>query len=877
MTINYKYLTFISLTLIVPTLLYLWGWGSIPLLFRAVPDSCIAIVQTNNIERAYQKLQKSAYYSNWQQYDAVSKLQNGFDFVDSLFLADNHRPQKLLASLHLINAYNYDYLLVMPTEQLKKPLPQIVSQLRKKGFVASSRVFRGTTIYDICSGDKKLCFAITTCNGLALASFSSSLVDEAVSQYNSWQWWGNVGKKVMVHNTSADATLFLNLDNAPLLSSVFLKTTYYSLLETLKELSNWAQLDMWFNEQEVQLKGTTNLNNSGLMLANVVKQSPESAFAAIPYLPLNTAFLLYYNAKGGTHTVGRQSSGFSKQFGKSALWWMGNEWAYGFTEPGSENTKRESYMVLQITDTTAAAKLLQSLTPENATKQANTKYQKYTLHYADTHLLAEHLFGESLSKHFTASYYTIINNFVLIGGSAEHLQVLIEKHLAKQTLTKADLQTGNSLGNAILYINQKLMNEWLRGVSGAKFNEDLGSRLAAAQNLHPLVVQFDKDPNGVATQCNLQYGKDHTDKSTQSKLTLLWNTQLDAPPATTPQLVKNAQTGDKEIVVVDKNNTLYLISNTGEVLWKRKFDKPILSKIYQIDYYGDKSLFYLLNTADNIYLIDHNGEELKEFTKRLSIPATAGLSCLKLANEDNYYFFVPCGVKGLYGYEYSGKPLPGWTPRQWLGNLTQPLKYIQYRDKDAIVAINDQGNLYLLDRRGKALHTLELKSPAISPPQIDLRKGEPKILLTTADSKTHLVNINGEGWGSGLVSLSKTADFTTANVISDLDEESIFLSHNKVFVYGFDSKLYEYRFADKIIPTDVFGVKLVNKAREKIGVFCRSNQQVYLLDEYAKFNPNFPLAASTPFMVTNLVSENEDVLLMGGTSNNVLAYKLVSN
>ena len=140
------------------------------------------------------------------------------------------------------------------------------------------------------------------------------------------------------------------------------------------------------------------------------------------------------------------------------------------------------------TDTTAAAKLLQSLTPENATKQANTKYQKYTLHYADTHLLAEHLFGESLSKHFTASYYTIINNFVLIGGSAEHLQVLIEKHLAKQTLTKADLQTGNSLGNAILYINQKLMNEWLRGVSGAKFNEDLGSRLAAAQNLHPLVV-----------------------------------------------------------------------------------------------------------------------------------------------------------------------------------------------------------------------------------------------------------------------------------------------------------------------------------------------------------------------------------------------------
>ena len=98
-----------------------------------------------------------------------------------------------------------------------------------------------------------------------------------------------------------------------------------------------------------------------------------------------------------------------------------------------------------------------------------------------------------------------------------------------------------------------------------------------------------------------------------------------------------------------------------------------------------------------------------------------------------------------------------------------------------------------------------------------------------------------------------------------------------MFVYGFDSKLYEYRFADKVIPTDVFGVKLVNKAREKIGVFCRPNQQVYLLDEYAKFNPNFPLAASTPFMVTNLVSENEDVLLMGGTSNNVLAYKLVSN
>lgn len=826
------------------------------------------------MERAYKKLQSSAYYANWQQYDAVSKLQNGFDFIDSLFLVNNNQPKKLLASLHLVDAYNYDYLLVMPSEQLQKPLTQIVAWLSDKGFSSKSRVFRSSTIYDICSADKKTCFTITTCDGLILASFSASLVDEAVNQYHSWQWWSNVGKKVTVHNPNADATLFLNLENAPLLSSVFLKTNYYSLFETVKELSNWTQLDMWFEKEEVQLSGATKLNDNNLMLANVVKQSSEGEFSAIPYLPLNTAFLLYYHAKGGTYAIGRQSSGFTKQYGKNALWWMGNEWAYGFTEPGSENTKRESYMVLQTTDTTAAVNLLQSLSNENTNKQPNIKYQKYTLHTADTHLLAEHLFGKNLSNYFTTSHYAIVNNFVLISGSVEHLQVLIEKHLAKQTLSKADLQTTTKAGNAILYINQKLLGEWFRGVSGTKFSKQLDSRLAAAQNLQPLAVQFDKASNGIATQCNLQYGKGSTPQSTQSKLTLLWNTRLDAAPATAPQLVKNAQTGDKEIVIIDKNNTLYLISNTGEVLWKRKFDKPILSKIYQIDYYGDKSLFYLLNTANNIYLIDHNGEELKEFTKRLSIPATAGLSCLKLANERNYYFFVPCGVKGLYGYEASGKPLPGWTPRQWLGNITQPLKYIQYRDKDAIVAINDQGELYLLDRRAKTLHKSELKSPAISAPQIDLRKGEPKILLTTANSQTHLININGEGWANTLTTLSKTADFITDNVISDPEEESIFLSHNKVLVYGFASKLYEYSFPDKIVPTDLFGVKLANKPRQKIGVFCRPNQQVYLLDEYAKFDPNFPLAASTPFIVTNLVSQTEDVLLLGGTNNNVLAYKM---
>lgn len=889
MTQQRRFILLALLLLLLPLLVLWWQWISTPLLFRAVPNSAVAVVQTANVQQAYDKFRNTAYYAAWHRTDVVSRLEAAWSFADSLLLADTRSAQPLLASLHLVSASQYDYLLVLPLQQLRKPLAPLVADLQRHGFKVSERSFRSTAVYDLCLPDGVSCFSLSQCGNLVVAASNPSLVDQALNRYHSWWWSSSLARKVQVHRADANVCVFLNISNAPLLNGVLLNNAHYGLLTALQGISNWAQLDVWFNKNDVLIDGANVLNDEHTLVAEAVKQTTEAEASALAYIPDNTAFMLYINVQGGKHVLSRHRTAFSQQYGNNALSWVGNQWAGGFTEPSSEQIQRESFIVVQAADTAAAARLLHQLGNSSADQAPPNMYRKQGLYRTNARLLAQHLLGSNIGSAFDEAYFTIINNFVLIGGSPEYLQVLAEKHQQQQTLSPQILYNAqHQLSNASLYIRPDLLGEWLRGVAAPHLAAHITDRISALPTQAPMVIHLDKttDAQILQTTTALQYGATTPNTTVSNvpaqvakapQLSLLWNTLLDAPPATAPQLVRapEAKNMEKEIAAIDVYHTLYIISNTGEVQWKRKFDEPILSKIYQIDYYGDGSLYYLLNTARHIYLLDAQGQEVKDFTKRLSMPANAGMSCLRLANETDYYFFVPCGNKGVYGYDQSGRPLAGWTPRQWLGNVEQPLRYLQYRDKDAIALTNTQGELILLDRRGKVLHKTDLHSAAISPPQIDLRNGEPKILVTTADSRTHLVNINGDGWGNKLLQLTAPADFITDNVSSTSDEESIFMTNNTVQVYNFSRKLYSWQPPKGEQLSDIFGVRSVKQTHERIGVFCAKNNTAYLLGEYARPESVCKLTnAATPFVITNLVNATDDVLLIGGTNNNVLAYKL---
>ena len=62
-------------------------------------------------------------------------------------------------------------------------------------------------------------------------------------------------------------------------------------------------------------------------------------------------------------------------------------------------------------------------------------------------------------------------------------------------------------------------------------------------------------------------------RAQQNSVSEEFNVTLDADIIMQPHFVTNHRTKQKEIVVQDVNNNLYLISNTGKVLWKKKLKR----------------------------------------------------------------------------------------------------------------------------------------------------------------------------------------------------------------------------------------------------------------------------------------------------------------
>ena len=71
----------------------------------------------------------------------------------------------------------------------------------------------------------------------------------------------------------------------------------------------------------------------------------------------------------------------------------------------------------------------------------------------------------------------------------------------------------------------------------------------------------------------------------ESEPRTIWQSGLDSTIFFKPSLVENHNTGEKEILVQDKANNLYLIANNGKILWKKKLESPILGEVFQIDFY----------------------------------------------------------------------------------------------------------------------------------------------------------------------------------------------------------------------------------------------------------------------------------------------------
>ena len=266
-----------------------------------------------------------------------------------------------------------------------------------------------------------------------------------------------------------------------------------------------------------------------------------------------------------------------------------------------------------------------------------------------------------------------------------------------------------------------------------------------------------------------------------------WSVNLDAPAIINPQIVKNHYNGEDEIFIQDENNQIYLISNSGKILWKKSIDGSIIGNVHQVDMLKNNKLQMAFVTENKLYIVDRNGNFLKNYPKTLSKKAIVGLSVFDYDKNKNYRFMIPTSDADVLLLNMQGEVPSDWN-YSGTANITTPLQYFNIKGKDYIVTADGEKAI-ILNRRGEKRVSPKGNTKGIETAfYADAVGNQDRFIAAGENGKILFIYTNGQVQEQQIKNFEKNFDF--ASYKGRAGNYYIFYDNNGFEAYDKDFKTY---------------------------------------------------------------------------------------
>lgn len=266
-----------------------------------------------------------------------------------------------------------------------------------------------------------------------------------------------------------------------------------------------------------------------------------------------------------------------------------------------------------------------------------------------------------------------------------------------------------------------------------------------------------------------------------------WSVNLDAPAIINPQIVKNHYNGEDEIFIQDENNQIYLISNSGKILWKKSIDGSIIGNVHQVDMLKNNKLQMAFVTENKLYIVDRNGNNLKNYPKTLSKKAIVGLSVFDYDKNKNYRFMIPTAEADVLLLNMQGEVPSDWNFTS-TADITTPLQYFNIKGKDYIVTANEEKAL-IVNRRGENRVTPKDDTKGIKTSFFaDAVGSQDRFVAAGENGKILFIYTNNQVQETVIKDFAKNFDFTLYK--GRAGNYYIFYDKNGFEAYDKDFKIY---------------------------------------------------------------------------------------
>jgi hypothetical protein len=371
-------------------------------------------------------------------------------------------------------------------------------------------------------------------------------------------------------------------------------------------------------------------------------------------------------------------------------------------------------------------------------------------------------------------------------------------------------------------------------------------------------------------QVRINLIKENNKQDNLNTSSYLWAYSADSIINNSLNVFTNHTTQENEITFQDNSNSLYLISSTGNLIWKKKLSEPIKSKIYTVDIFRNGKLQLLFNTKNHIHLIDRNGKYIQGYPLKTPNSITSNITLLDYDNTKDYRIFIACADKKIYNFSLYGIKTEGFVPFKTADIVELPISYVKIGLSDYLITADISGKIYAFSRKG--LGRIDFKNKTIQ----DLN--HLLVLEGTNIENTKLIYVDDKNNLLSKISLTDKKEIikigdelngfkTSFHLINDDNQKDLLCYGNGAF-YGYDlfsNKLIEY-FNENAVYTNVECVKLTNKLLYV--AFDNAEQKTDILNTNGKLIKQFPNTTHKPLIVDLYKNGKQYVLMINNNKVN---------
>jgi hypothetical protein len=779
-----------------------------------VPDNSSLILKARNIESLQNSINNNELIQQFSNFKAYKSLEHKFENLNAL---KTNTP--LLICFSKSKTDSLDYTIITKYHD-SLFITDSLRNYKQEEFQHKKHIILKNTLNNNV-------FFSTVIDSVFIVSSAKKNIEKAFNNYS-------IDKEFQkIYNSTSDQNLSVIVNNnSKLLSSIFIEDSL-----KLESFTNYTALDVELNQNDINLNGITKAIDSTKSLINIFKNTTPQVNETQNVTPSNSDGFLSFTFND-FNSIQKNIYLYRNQDSLASS----TNLFENINEIGVIYEDKNRAIVLNSYDVIATKDAL--LAEQNITET----YRDVAIYNFSDIELFQKTFSPLISTQ-QAKLYCILDHFFVFAESIEMLQNIISNYQNKTTLNVRsyfkDIYEDLSGAASLLMITNSNSLEYILKNNLEEDRElNLGEYRVSA-------LQFIYDNN--FAHVNGIVKKNRT-KAAEKSVSEEFNIKLDANLLNTPQFVTNHITKQKDIIVQDVENNLYLISNNGKIQWKKQLHGPVLGKINQIDTYKNGRLQLVFATPNRVYVLDRNGNYVSNFPMKFKDIITQPLSVFDYDKNKRYRILVTQG-KNILMYDAKGKVVKGFTFKAAKSNIISQPQHFRIGNKDYIT-FKTKNKLLILNRTGKTRVTPKTTlSFSEEPISIYLNK------FTTTTNKGDLITIDANGKTStknlnladrhNLASTSKTLVTLSENILT-IRNKTIPLDYgdySEAEIYYINNKIY-------ISITDL------------------QSQKIYLFDSQGEIIPNFPVYGNSKIDFANIDKDSNLEFVTKGGANSVLLYQI---